>query len=88
MLPAMHENGASHVTMVQRSPGYFLKLPGVEPFNAFIRKWFPSSISHRLIRFRVLIQSSMFFYYCRLFPSKQPDSSTETRKKNSRPTSA
>jgi monooxygenase len=56
--------------MVQRSPGYFLKLPGVEPLNAFIRKWFPSSISHRLIRFRVLIQSFMFFYYCRLFPKQ------------------
>jgi cation diffusion facilitator CzcD-associated flavoprotein CzcO len=66
----MHENGASYVTMVQRSPGYFLKLPGVEPLNAFIRKWFPSSISHRLIRFRVLIQSLMFFYYCRLFPKQ------------------
>jgi cation diffusion facilitator CzcD-associated flavoprotein CzcO len=68
LLPALCENGAAHVTMLQRSPGYFLSLPGVEPINNYIRKWVPSTIAYRLIRLRFLFESFAFVYFCRIFP--------------------
>jgi cation diffusion facilitator CzcD-associated flavoprotein CzcO len=65
----MHETGAEHVTMLQRSPGYFINLPTVDPVNNFFRRWFPSDLAHRIIRLRILIMSYAFFYYCHYFPN-------------------
>lgn len=68
LLPAMQENGAGHVTMLQRSPGYFLALPTVNKVNNFIRATLPSRFAHTLIRLRILLLTYTFFYFCRLFP--------------------
>ena len=70
LLPAMYENGAARVTMVQRSPGYFCSIPSVVPVDNFIRKWLPSGLTHRLIRFRHLLLGYLFVYFCHFFPKQ------------------
>lgn len=67
ILPAMNDK-AAHVTMLQRSPGYFFAPPTVEPINLLMKKWLPASVAHQLIRWRMLVLSWIFFQVCRLFP--------------------
>lgn len=64
----MSETGAAHVTMLQRSPGYFLSLPTSNRINDTIRSLLPASWAHTLIRLRILFFTYLFFYFCRLFP--------------------
>lgn len=71
ILPAMVEKSAKHVTMLQRSPGYFVSLPVVgRPIDNFLRRWLPARIAHPLIRLRFMTLGFLFIRYCRLFPEK------------------
>ena len=67
LLPAMTEKAKS-VTMVQRSPGYFLKVPMEIPMDQIIKRWLPSSISHTIIRWKHFILGNLFFQFCHMFP--------------------
>jgi cation diffusion facilitator CzcD-associated flavoprotein CzcO len=70
ILPAMSER-AKHVTMLQRSPGYFISLPTVgQPVENFIRRWMPTSLAHSLIRLKFMVQGWLFIRWCRLQPEK------------------
>lgn len=69
ILPAMSETGAAHVTMLQRSPGYFVNLPTTNGVDDALRAILPSRWAHSLIRLRRLLLTYTFFYYCRLFPN-------------------
>jgi cation diffusion facilitator CzcD-associated flavoprotein CzcO len=69
ILPAMAEK-AKHITMLQRSPSYFLPIPLVEPINLLIKRWVPERWAHSLIRLRFLVVGFLFFNFCRLFPKK------------------
>ncbi|CZT16318.1 related to flavin-binding monooxygenase [Ramularia collo-cygni] len=68
LLPAMHETGAAHVTMLQRSPGYFINLPTANTINNILRSVLPASWAHSLIRLRTLTLTYAFYYFCRAFP--------------------
>lgn len=69
LLPAMNDKAKS-VTMLQRSPSYFLPIPLVEPIDNIIRKIFPESWAFALIRLRFILVSFLFFQFCRLFPKR------------------
>ena len=69
IVPAMSEAGAGHVTMLQRSPGYFINLPTADRVNDWLRATLPSSLAHNLIRLRILVFTYLFFYYCQFFPN-------------------
>lgn len=45
-------NYAKHVTMLQRSPSYFLNIPDIEPQILKIRKRLPKTLSYFLLRWR------------------------------------
>lgn len=69
LVPAMSEQAKS-VTMLQRSPSYFLPVPLVEPINQTLKNWLPESLAFKLIRWRYIIVGFLFFNFCRLFPNK------------------
>ncbi|KAH7042663.1 hypothetical protein B0J12DRAFT_204976 [Macrophomina phaseolina] len=68
LLPVLAEK-ASHVTMLQRSPGYIVSLSTVSPLDNLARALLPSWIAHTLIRWRFLVQGYLFFHFCRAFPN-------------------
>jgi cation diffusion facilitator CzcD-associated flavoprotein CzcO len=65
----MHEK-VSHITMLQRSPGYFVSVPETDSINTFIQKWLPTSWAGWLLRIRFLLGFHVFYYWCQLFPNK------------------
>lgn len=68
LLPAMNEK-AGRVTMLQRSPSYFLPVPLVEPIDVLIRRWAPAKWAHQIVRIRFILVGYLFFSFCRLFPN-------------------
>ena len=69
LVPSMAEKAKS-VTMLQRSPSYFLPVPLVEPVDNFIKKWLPESWGFKVIRLKYYIMGFFFFNFCRWFPNK------------------
>ncbi|KAG9775198.1 monooxygenase, partial [Aureobasidium melanogenum] len=69
LLPSMTDKAKS-VTMLQRSPSYFLPLPLVIPIDQFIKKVVPERWAYKLIRLRFLLFSFLFVNFCRLFPQR------------------
>ncbi|EXJ85206.1 hypothetical protein A1O3_05881 [Capronia epimyces CBS 606.96] len=69
LLPSMTEKAKS-VTMLQRSPSYFLPVPLVVPVDQFIKKIFPESWAYQIVRIRFLVVSFLFIQFCRLFPKQ------------------
>ncbi|MBD0321939.1 MAG: NAD(P)/FAD-dependent oxidoreductase [Aldersonia sp.] len=60
LVPAMAKT--AHVTMLQRSPGYVLSMPGEDVIRKALLRVLPERFVHRLVRWKnVLIQ--MFFWY-------------------------
>lgn len=70
LVPAMAEQGAAHVTMLQRSPSYIFTIPNRNKFFDFLRKYLPSKLSHRIIRGFILSVSVMFYEFSRKFPAR------------------
>lgn len=68
LLPSMTPT-ASHVTMLQRSPSYFITLPRGDPLSDLLKFILPASIAHSIIRFIMTLRSYVFLWLCRLFPS-------------------
>lgn len=60
---------AKHVTLLQRSPSYFVSLPSVDPLTLFARKFLPLSVASTMNRFQNQFKSSFFYYMCRAFPN-------------------
>lgn len=68
LLPNMAKH-AAHVTLLQRSPSYFLALPTVDPIATVARKILPAFLAGLVLRFQNQAKSSFFFYMCRWFPN-------------------
>lgn len=60
---------ATKVTMLQRSPGYILTQPSVDPVGDWLRRWLPESLAFKLVRYKFLIIPFLFFKFCRTFPN-------------------
>ena len=68
MLPNI-ARAAKKVTMVQRSPGYVFSLPALDdPLTVLMRWLLPAGVAHSLIRWRWVVSTYLFFYFCRAFP--------------------
>jgi monooxygenase len=70
LVPAMAEQGAAHVTMLQRSPSYIFTIPNKNVLFNFLRKYLPTKLSHTLIRALILSLSVIFYSLSRKFPKK------------------
>lgn len=61
LIPAMAEQGAEHVTMLQRSPSYVFSLPGRDPLANLVRRLLPPKRAYPIVRWKnVLLASAMF----------------------------
>jgi cation diffusion facilitator CzcD-associated flavoprotein CzcO len=69
LLPALAKEGARHVTMVQRSPGYFVSLPQSDPITYYAAKFLPAWMAQRLNRIRFMTFAWLLFQWCRHFPN-------------------
>lgn len=69
LLPSIAQKAES-VVMLQRSPSYILSLPQNDPFRRTVKNWFPTSWVAPILRWRFLIQSYLFYNFCRLFPAR------------------
>ena len=69
IIPTMAEE-AAHVTMLQRSPTYFLSAPDEDPVGNFLRKFISSKLTYKLVRWKNIRFQWWFFKKCRKFPKK------------------
>jgi monooxygenase len=61
LVPALVDEGAAHVTMLQRSPTYVLPVPAVDGLSARLRRRLPAGAAYRAVRWKnVLVQSVLY----------------------------
>ena len=67
LVPSMADK-AEHVTMLQRSPSYFLSLPYEDVIANFFRKILPSKLAYMLTRWKNVALTIYFYQMCRRKP--------------------
>ena len=67
LVPALADRGA-HVTMLQRSPSYYLSLPAHDPIAAALERHLPPARSEVWTRRKNQATQALFFRLCRWFP--------------------
>ena len=68
IVPSMVEKGASHVTMVQRSPTYIMNLPNRNELFVKLKKILPDKWAYRITRGKNIILQIISFNLAKLFP--------------------
>ena len=69
LIPALIDNGAGHVTMLQRSPTYIGSLPVVDPFATQFNKYLPTKAAHFANRWKAIIFATAQYQLARRFPA-------------------
>jgi monooxygenase len=59
---------AEHVTMLQRSPGYILSLPGADPIADLLRRVLPERLAYAAVRWKNVLITTLFFQLSRRRP--------------------
>ncbi len=67
LVPAMAAH-AAHVTMLQRSPGYVVSLPGRDLVARALYRTLPSRLAHAAVRWKNVIRQIFFYALMRRFP--------------------
>jgi monooxygenase len=67
LVPAMAER-AEHVTMLQRTPSYFVSLPAVDPIARLVRRILPARHAYPLLRWKNVMLQTGFFRLSRRRP--------------------
>lgn len=68
LVPALVEQGAAHVTMLQRSPTYVLPRPGKDAVSNGLRRVLPARAAHRAIRAKNVVQNVGLYEVAQRFP--------------------
>ncbi len=68
LVPSLVESGASHVTMVQRSPTYIMNLPNRNKLFIGLKKVLPGKWAYRLTRWKNISLQMISFGLSKLFP--------------------
>jgi monooxygenase len=69
LIPALIENGAGHVTMLQRSPTYIASLPEVDPIATQVNKYLPVKAAHVVNRWKAILFATGQYQLARKFPN-------------------
>ncbi len=69
LIPALIQNGAGHVTMLQRSPTYIGSLPEVDPIATQVNKYLPERAAHVVNRWKAIGYSTIQYQLARKFPN-------------------
>lgn len=67
LVPALVGRGA-HVTMLQRSPGWIVSVPGADPLAEALRARLPGRLGHAAARWKNIALTQAFYQFCRHFP--------------------
>jgi cation diffusion facilitator CzcD-associated flavoprotein CzcO len=59
---------AAKVTILQRSPSYVIPMPQVDPTTTLIVRYLPHWLAFRIVRWRLLILSHIFFLIVQKYP--------------------
>ena len=59
---------AEHVTMVQRTPGYVVSLPAVDPVAARLYRVLPTSLAHSVVRWKNVLATTASYQVSRRRP--------------------
>jgi cation diffusion facilitator CzcD-associated flavoprotein CzcO len=70
LVPALVENGAAEVTMLQRSPTYVMNLPNRNQSFVWLKKFLPMRWAYRLTRWQNIFIQMFSFGYSRVNPKK------------------
>lgn len=70
LVPAMIDNGAGHVTMLQRTPTYMASQPSEDRVAIALQKLLPAKAAYRLTRWRNVLGQQFMFNYMRKRPEK------------------
>ena len=68
LLPALVEQGAEHVTMLQRSPSYVVALPSGDAVANALRRVLPDAVAHRVVRAKNVALSTAAYRLMRRRP--------------------
>ncbi|NHA69319.1 NAD(P)/FAD-dependent oxidoreductase [Phycicoccus sp. CMS6Z-2] len=68
LLPALVEEGAEHVTMLQRSPGYVAALPNTDRLADLARRALPAAAAHHAIRAKNVALGTLSYRLLRRYP--------------------
>lgn len=69
MVPAMAERAAK-VTMLQRSPSYYIGVPSRDQLAARIREHLPPRVAGELLRWKNTLTAMGVYKFCRAFPKQ------------------
>jgi len=70
ILPAMANNGAGHVTMLQRSPTWYATRPAKDRFANIVRKLLPGKLAYAVTRFKNTNVQQMVYETAQKKPEK------------------
>ncbi|KAA0110472.1 NAD(P)/FAD-dependent oxidoreductase [Mycolicibacterium sp. P9-22] len=68
LIPSLVNEGAGHVTMLQRSPTYIGSLPLVDPVAAQANKYLPKNVAHVVNRWKAIAMATGQYQLARKFP--------------------
>jgi monooxygenase len=70
IVPAMASSGVGHVTMLQRSPTYYVTRPAKDRFANTLRKILPERLAYDITRFRNIFMQQFFYNATQRNPAK------------------
>jgi monooxygenase len=70
IVPAMAEEGAGHVTMLQRSPTYFISRPAKDKFANRMRSWLPNKLAYSITRWKNITMQQFLYNSTQKKPEK------------------
>ena len=72
MVPAMADK-AAHVTMLQRTPTWYVSMPARDVMANVLRKLLPDRVAHRIVRARNVLMANRLFKRSRTKPAKMAE---------------
>jgi monooxygenase len=73
IVPAMATSGVGHITMLQRSPTYYVSRPAKDAFANFVRRFLPGGLAYSITRFRNIGMQQFFYNMTQKKPQKARD---------------
>jgi len=67
LIPAMAPE-VEHITMLQRSPGYVVTLPGQDPIAKALQRVLPPKLTYGIVRWKNVLTQMAFYQLCRRAP--------------------
>ncbi|MEV3905281.1 NAD(P)/FAD-dependent oxidoreductase [Mycobacterium sp. NPDC050551] len=69
LIPALIDNGAGHVTMLQRTPTYIGSLPDKDPFAKRAYRLLPEKPAYTAVRWKAILQATAQYQLARALPN-------------------